>query len=163
MPRGKKHKKPGRPSKIDEERDQRLVSELERLKGILESDDEDELEEELREVRARERKQRQKIAEMEVRNKRLLMWVVIVFIMVIIAIFWMMNLDVITKQPSEGPQVEVKSDSLEQAKEELTDTMDKIRDSIDEIKKQAEKLEEEEGIDAVDQVYFLPVNEDISE
>lgn len=157
----KNYKKPGRPKKIDQDREQRLAGELERLKGILEADDEEVLEQELYEVRSQERKQRQKIAEMELHNKRLMIWVIIVFIMVAIAVFWMMNLDIITKRPSEGPVVEMKENKLQGAKQELTDTMDKIRANIDEIKQQAAQIQKEEGIDTTEQVNFLPVNSDV--
>ena len=155
----KTHKKPGRPRKIDQERETKLAEELEKLRGLLEEDDDEKMEDNLREVRALEHKQQQRIDEIEVHNKKLMMWIGIVFIMVVIVIFWMMNIDTITGGLKKDIKIEIKSEEFERAKMELTDTLGEVRTNIDEMKAQAEKIEQEEGIDTSEQVHFLPVSE----
>jgi type II secretory pathway component PulM len=159
MPRGNVQKKRGRPRKIDQARESKLAEDLERLKGMLADDEEERFEHDLHAVHASERRQQQKLNELELRNKKLMMWVGIVFVMVVIVIFWMLNIDTIVGGGKKDLKMDISSEDFQKAKLDLTETIQKVRNNIDELKNQAQQVQQEEGIDTTEQTNFLPLEQ----
>jgi len=118
--------------------------EIDRLRAMLDHDEEAQIEKDMRELlHQRRQKIHRQVAEMESRNKRLLMWSAIVVLMLIVISFWLFKFNEIVSRPLATANYDLKQLDFDQAKEELTTTMDRVKTGIDELKKEAVKLEKE--------------------
>jgi len=118
--------------------------EIDRLRAMLDHDEEAQIEKDMRELlHQRRQKIHRQVAEMESRNKRLLMWSAIVVLMLIVISFWLFKFNEIVSRPLATANYDLKQLDFNQAKEELTTTMDRVKTGIDELKKEAVKLEKE--------------------
>ncbi|MFH1412421.1 MAG: hypothetical protein ABIG10_00105 [bacterium] len=118
--------------------------EIDRLHSILDIDDEEEMEKEIKKVlKDRRQKIHRQVADMESKNKRMLMWVGVIIAMLVIVSFWVFKFNEIVTRPIMSTSQEIKDIDFEQTKEALTTTLDKVRSGIEEIKQEAKKFEEE--------------------
>lgn len=117
---------------------------IKHLHAMLAEDDEQDIEKEIKQVlRDRRQKLHRQAAAMESRNKRLLMWVSVVMVMLVILSLWIVKFNDIVGRPVLTVKQEVQDIDFDKARDELTNTMKKVRQGIDDIKAQAQQLEQE--------------------
>lgn len=143
-----KKRKSGHPKKTVAKKEIKVrPEEIAHLHAMLDKDDEQEMEKEIRQaLKERRRKIRHQASEMEDHNKRLIMWVGITVVMLIVVSFWAIKFNEIVSRPIiTTVDQEIKDIDFEKAKQELTSTMNKVKAGIEEIKQEAEKLEQQKN------------------
>jgi len=133
-----------RRKKLNEEVARLDPEELEHLRGLIAK--EEELEAEMKQdlaeaISARDKKLLRELRRLNNKNRRLLMWVGVVALMLIIVGFWLSRLETVVTAPmseSETNQVDLNS-----ARENLQTTVQQVIKSIEDIKRQAKELDAE--------------------
>jgi hypothetical protein len=131
MPRRKKSTQP----QIEPE-------EIERLKALIEKEEELELQmkQDLREaVRGRDKKLIRELHRLENKNRRLVMWIGVIVLMLAVVAFWVSRLDVIIARPLTSADTSQNID-LSEVQANLQNTVQQVIKSIDEMKQQAAQL-----------------------
>ncbi len=120
-------------------------AEIERLKELIAKEEELEAEmrQEVREaVQASDKKLIRELHRLENKNRRLVMWVGVIVLMLIIVSFWVSRLDVIITQPLANIDTTQNFD-LAEARANMQTMVQEVVKSIEDIKKQAAALEAE--------------------
>ncbi len=116
--------------------------EIANLRALLEKEEELEadMKRELREViKTRDKKLMREFSRLENKNRRLIMWVGVIVLMLAIISFWVSRLDVIITRPLATDKTQ--DFDLSEASTNMQTTAQEVIKSIDEIKKQAQLLE----------------------
>ena len=117
-------------------------AEIERLRDLIGR--EEMLERDLRRdmeevVRGRDKRLGRELRQMEERNKRLVMWIGVSFLMLVIVICWVMSLRAMTSDTVKE-SADLKNFDLAGAKDNLTNNMKDIIADIERIKAEGERL-----------------------
>lgn len=133
--------------------------ELRRLEALLaqEVKADHELKQEMHEIiSSRDRALNKELKRLEERNKKLIMWIGVILIMVIIAIFWVSNMLATIKPKTDLTAVDTKYD-VEEIRRNLTETMGRVVSDIDELKQQAAQLDKSSGTPALPTANQSPI------
>lgn len=119
------------------------LEEIERLRELIAREErlEQDLRSEVREaVKARDKKLIRELSRLENRNRRVVMWIGVILLMLIIFGFWVSQLDSLIRSPLTDQGSAPTTDLLE-IKNNLESTVGEVVKGIDEIKQQAKALD----------------------
>ena len=121
--------------------------ELARLRGLINQEEGQELEQAMKQaVRQRRRAVHHQLASMENRNKRLLMWALVILLMLAVVSLWLFKFNQLVTRPSVSANYPASPEiDFEETKKNLSDTFSEVINDLDELKQQAAELKQEQG------------------
>lgn len=118
-------------------------ADIARLRDLIEREErlEIEMRQDLREaIRSRDKKLIREVSRLEDKNRRLIMWIGVIVIMVVIFGFWISKIGEVINTPLADQSIQ--NFDLTEATKNMQTTVNDVVKSIDEIKQEAKKLDE---------------------
>lgn len=128
-------------------KDQPIINQvdIDKLKQLLNEEEreiEADIKHELREIfNERDRAIKGELTQMDLKNRRLIMWIGVSLFMLSIVSFWVSSLDNVIRQPVPSMYRPIDEAVIDQAKEDFSKNLSEVMKEIDRMKLESQRLE----------------------